>query len=100
MRRKGKYTEGPWSNENLSHKVGGRVEAGVRNRLRKRETHTEQMRWRAWQSQRQESKKKKETERETEGETERQDKQRGRRGKRPTNKQKWRRDRMDERGDD
>ena len=23
MRRKGKYTEGPWSNENLSHKVGG-----------------------------------------------------------------------------
>lgn len=44
MRRKRKYTEGPWSNENLSHKVGGRV--GIRNRLKKRETHTEQMRWR------------------------------------------------------
>ena len=23
MRRKGKYTEEPWSNENLSHKIGG-----------------------------------------------------------------------------
>lgn len=23
MRRKGKYTEKPWSNENLSHKIGG-----------------------------------------------------------------------------
>lgn len=45
MRRKRKYTEGPWSNENLSHKVGGGV-VGIRNRLKKRETHTEQMRWR------------------------------------------------------
>ena len=65
MRRKRKYTEGPWSNENLSHKVGGRV--GIRNRLKKRETHTEQMRWRTWQSQGQESQKERERERETGG---------------------------------
>lgn len=91
MRRKGKYTEEPWSNENLSHKIGGWWYQ--KQSKKERNTHTtDEMEGVAEPGA---GVKKKETERP--------DKQRGRRGKRPkikqTNKKRRMRERMDERGD-